>query len=110
MQRFATAFQPAAMKRWRWIQSLMTGRWQHVGRQTRPLFNLQSLHDDRPWIKPPSTLPCAPAPRLSCRLISKCFNALRGYQLEDRPGTFVSLLGPSGCGKITSLRMIAAFE
>ncbi|MPZ39559.1 MAG: ATP-binding cassette domain-containing protein [Rhizobiales bacterium] len=33
--------------------------------------------------------------------------ALDGFNLDLRPGEFVSLLGPSGCGKSTALRLIA---
>ena len=33
--------------------------------------------------------------------------ALDRFDLDFRPGEFVSLLGPSGCGKSTGLRLIA---
>ncbi len=33
--------------------------------------------------------------------------ALDRFDLDLRPGEFVSLLGPSGCGKSTALRLIA---
>jgi NitT/TauT family transport system ATP-binding protein len=33
--------------------------------------------------------------------------ALDGFDLDLRPGEFVSLLGPSGCGKSTALRLVA---
>jgi spermidine/putrescine transport system ATP-binding protein len=36
--------------------------------------------------------------------------AVKDFDLDIRPGEFVSLLGPSGCGKTTLLRMIAGFE
>ena len=40
----------------------------------------------------------------------KDFYAVKDANLEIKPGSFVTLLGPSGCGKITTLRMIAGFE
>ena len=36
--------------------------------------------------------------------------AVRNVNLEIRDGEFFSLLAPSGCGKTTTLRMIAGFE
>jgi spermidine/putrescine transport system ATP-binding protein len=36
--------------------------------------------------------------------------AVRGIDLDIRAGEFFSLLGPPGCGKTTTLRMIAGFE
>ena len=36
--------------------------------------------------------------------------ALDGFNLDLRPGEFVSLLGPSGCGKSTALRLIAGLR
>lgn len=38
------------------------------------------------------------------------FTALKGVDLEIKPGEFFTLLGPSGCGKTTLLRMIAGFN
>ena len=38
------------------------------------------------------------------------FTAVSDFNLEVRPGEFVTFLGPSGCGKTTILRMIAGFE
>lgn len=38
------------------------------------------------------------------------FTALKGVNLEIKPGEFFTLLGPSGCGKTTLLRMIAGFN
>jgi len=45
--------------------------------------------------------------------VSKAFNDVRavdGVSLDVRQGEFFSLLGPSGGGKTTSLRLIAGFE
>ena len=36
--------------------------------------------------------------------------AVAGVELTVEPGEFFSLLGPSGYGKTTTLRMIAGFE
>ena len=38
------------------------------------------------------------------------FYAVRDVSLDIRPGSFVTLLGPCGCGKTTTLRMIAGCE
>jgi putative spermidine/putrescine transport system ATP-binding protein len=51
--------------------------------------------------------------RIALRGISKRFGgtlAVDGLSLEMRPGELVSLVGGSGCGKTTTLRMIAGFE
>ncbi len=41
---------------------------------------------------------------------AKQFVAIRGVNLNLRPGEFVCLLGPSGCGKSTLLRIIAGLD
>jgi spermidine/putrescine transport system ATP-binding protein len=38
------------------------------------------------------------------------FDAVSGIDLDIPPGEFFCLLGPCGCGKTTTLRMIAGFE
>ena len=38
------------------------------------------------------------------------FEAVKGMDMEIRPGELISLLGPSGCGTTTTLRMIAGLE
>ena len=40
----------------------------------------------------------------------KDFYAVKDMNLDIAPGSFVMLLGASGCGKTTTLRMIAGFE
>ena len=51
---------------------------------------------------------------ISLRNVDKRFDrgtvALEGFDLDVRPGEFVSLLGPSGCGKSTALRIIAGLS
>ena len=37
-------------------------------------------------------------------------HAVKAMSLDIKPGEIVALLGSSGCGKTTTLRMIAGFE
>ena len=51
--------------------------------------------------------------RVSLRRVTKRFGvatAVRDLSLDVAPGELVSLVGGSGCGKTTTLRMIAGFE
>jgi ABC-type Fe3+/spermidine/putrescine transport system ATPase subunit len=51
--------------------------------------------------------------RVSLRRVSKRFGAATAVDelsLDVGPGELVSLVGGSGCGKTTTLRMIAGFE
>lgn len=54
------------------------------------------------------------APIVSLRNVGKAYDsgtvALDGFNLDVRPGEFVSLLGPSGCGKSTALRIVAGLS
>lgn len=57
----------------------------------------------------------APGPTIvSLRGVGKAFDsgtvALNGFDLDVRAGEFVSLLGSSGCGKSTALRIIAGLS
>ena len=58
-----------------------------------------------------------PAPPIRAAGIAKRFNAngtevvaLAGVDLEVRPGEFLSIIGGSGCGKSTFLRIVAGLE
>ena len=52
-------------------------------------------------------------PILRLEHVTKSFDntpVLRGIDLEVQPGEFITLLGSSGCGKTTTLRIIAGLE
>lgn len=53
------------------------------------------------------------APTLSTRALAKSFNGstvLHGIDLDLEPGTVTAVVGASGCGKTTLLRLVAGFE
>src|SRR5207253_10384198 len=61
-----------------------------------------------------SPLTTHPTPAVECRGVTKEFGAgdtrvwaLRGVDLEVRPGQMTLLVGPSGCGKTTLISIIA---
>lgn len=59
-----------------------------------------------------------PQPHLSLRSVNKTYfgkhaesvHAVRDLNLDIQPGEIIALLGSSGCGKTSTLRMIAGFE
>jgi sulfonate transport system ATP-binding protein len=67
---------------------------------------------------PPIVRPAAPAaPPIEAAGIGKRFDtngrevvALRGVDVHVRPGEFLSIIGGSGCGKSTFLRIVAGLE
>ena len=62
---------------------------------------------------PPTTNLLATNVAVSFEGVERSFKkvqALKGIDLDVRPGEFLTLLGPSGCGKTTLLRIAAGFE
>ena len=52
-------------------------------------------------------------PRITLTNVTKQwgkFTAVNNLNLEIEDGSFITLLGSSGCGKTTTLRMIAGLE
>jgi len=61
-------------------------------------------------VHPPNSATPVVALRGVGRTFANGVVALESFDLDVRPGEFVSLLGPSGCGKSTALRIIAGLS
>ena len=68
----------------------------------------------RPYKMTASSSPPAASPIVALHGVGKTFangvRALDDFDLDVRPGEFLTLLGPSGCGKSTALRIIAGLS
>ncbi len=71
------------------------------------MSTLQKTFAERPWLDPAAT------PQVVIEGVSKIFDgvtAVDGVSLKIYKGEMFSLVGGSGCGKTTLLRMLAGFE